>query len=1197
MSFKRLEVSGFKSFADKLKVDFNPGITAIVGPNGCGKSNVADAIRWVLGEQSPKLLRGSNMQDVIFKGSQGRKGLSFCEVSLVFDNADKMFNTDYDEVVITRKLYRSGDREYALNHQPCLLKDITNLLHDSGIGRDGYSIIGQGKVEEIISSKPENRRAIFEEAAGIAKFKARKEEAERKLERYRENITRIQDIMSEIEHNLKPLKKQAEDAKIYLSLRDELKVLEVNSYLYQHDTTNDVKQAIQDKIDGFAQEVNLKNTQIADTVQRHNESMETIKDIDREIASLRQKILDLSVGLEKESSDYRLAQEKIGYVSEQIVRLTEEIEQDRAQFENINKELLSLRDQKQQESSNLNLLHSQADETQNIYNQVVEELSALEAKADSSQKQILSEIDKISNIKANATKLEEQKNSCSERQSELELRKENSLKKLETLKLSESQAEQDKEKAETEQKNLILSIKALQENNVELKEEERAQQNTLSELLKQQASLESRSKMLAEMHAEYEGFNGTVKKLLVDSGKNAKLKNAIVGVVADLIKVPKEYETAIEMALGSAVQNVVTKNEDDAKQLVQYLKANSYGRATFLPISSLKAKYIQDSFKPLLKTKGCFGIASELVHFDNSIQPIVQGLLGSTVIVENMEVALSLAKQSKFSFKIVTLDGDIINPAGSITGGSKKSTINNLLSRDREIKEVEEKLKATASKIASQRELLTKYASTLKDLESKIGEETDKLNTCEINLRLKENIHSTCKHQSDEIKREIEEIEEEQSKLVAKLNFLENEIKNMAELKQKENISSSGNIDLTRNEQLRAERDRLNSSIMEIRVQIATKESLLANIDENINRLVSEQATLNENIDENQSMLIKNQKSLETAKALGESKDEKAIGAKQQEIDDCQRKEKELDEAKDKIHEILQKLEEERERLNVELAKAQERQFQEEAKLGQIDNNLEMMKERIYEEYELTYSTATSLRMEDYDHKEGVQRISEIKKEISKLGYVNVNAIEDSRLMDERYQLYVKEMDDLTKAEQDIVVIIKDLSQQMTEKFEVAFNKINSNFTMIFRQLFGGGNARLVLSEGEDILNAGVEIIAEPPGKKLQNLTLLSGGEKALTAIAILFAILKLRPMPFCLLDEIEAALDDANVERFAKYLHNFAESTQFIVITHRKPTMELADSLYGVTMEEEGVSKIVSVKLSDAIKVSDTKKQAKASN
>ena len=1197
MSFKRLEVSGFKSFADKLKVDFNPGITAIVGPNGCGKSNVADAIRWVLGEQSPKLLRGSNMQDVIFKGSQGRKGLSFCEVSLVFDNADKMFNTDYDEVVITRKLYRSGDREYALNHQPCLLKDITNLLHDSGIGRDGYSIIGQGKVEEIISSKPENRRAIFEEAAGIAKFKARKEEAERKLERYRENITRIQDIMSEIEHNLKPLKKQAEDAKIYLSLRDELKVLEVNSYLYQHDTTNDVKQAIQDKIDGFAQEVNLKNTQIADTVQRHNESMETIKDIDREIASLRQKILDLSVGLEKESSDYRLAQEKIGYVSEQIVRLTEEIEQDRAQFENINKELLSLRDQKQQESSNLNLLHSQADETQNIYNQVVEELSALEAKADSSQKQILSEIDKISNIKANASKLEEQKNSCNERQSELELRKENSLKKLETLKLRESQAEQDKEKAETEQKNLILSIKALQENNVELKEEERAQQNTLSELLKQQASLESRSKMLAEMHAEYEGFNGTVKKLLVDSGKNAKLKNAIVGVVADLIKVPKEYETAIEMALGSAVQNVVTKNEDDAKQLVQYLKANSYGRATFLPISSLKAKYIQDSFKPLLKTKGCFGIASELVHFDNSIQPIVQGLLGSTVIVENMEVALSLAKQSRFSFKIVTLDGDIINPAGSITGGSKKSTINNLLSRDREIKEVEEKLKATASKIASQRELLTKYASTLKDLESKISEETDKLNTCEINLRLKENIHSTCKHQSDEIKHEIEEIEEEQSKLVAKLNFLENEIKNMAELKQKENISSSGNIDLTRNEQLRAERDRLNSSIMEIRVQIATKESLLANIDENINRLVSEQAMLNENIDENQSMLIKNQKSLETAKALGESKDEKAIGAKQQEIDDCQRKEKELDEAKDKIHEILQKLEEERERLNVELAKAQERQFQEEAKLGQIDNNLEMMKERIYEEYELTYSTATSLRMEDYDHKEGVQRISEIKKEISKLGYVNVNAIEDSRLMDERYQLYVKEMDDLTKAEQDIVVIIKDLSQQMTEKFEVAFNKINSNFTMIFRQLFGGGNARLVLSEGEDILNAGVEIIAEPPGKKLQNLTLLSGGEKALTAIAILFAILKLRPMPFCLLDEIEAALDDANVERFAKYLHNFAESTQFIVITHRKPTMELADSLYGVTMEEEGVSKIVSVKLSDAIKVSDTKKQAKASN
>lgn len=1193
MSFKRLEVSGFKSFADKLKVDFNPGITAIVGPNGCGKSNVADAIRWVLGEQSPKLLRGSNMQDVIFKGSQGRKGLSFCEVALVFDNAEKMFNTEYDEVVISRKLYRSGEREYALNRTPCLLKDITNLLHDSGIGRDGYSIIGQGKVEEIISSKPENRRAIFEEAAGIAKFKTRKEEAERKLERYKENITRLQDIMSEIEKNLKPLKKQAEDAKIYLALREELKVLEVNSYLYQHDTTSDVKQAIQEKIDGYAQEVNLKNSQIADSVARHNQSMETIKDIDKEISNLREQILSMTVGLEKEAGNYRLAQEKLSYLSEQIVRIQEELSSDKKRFEEINKELTKLQSEKQTENSVLNSLRSQAEEVQKLYSQVIEELSVLEAKADNSQKQMLSEIDKISDIKARASRLEVEKNNIEERINELGLREKSLVEKLAVSSGLEQDAKQEQTKAESEQKALNLSINALYSSKNEVKEEEQVQRNVLAKLISEEASLESRSRLLNEMHTEYEGFNGTVRKLLVDSANNIKLKNAIVGVVAELVKVPSQYETAIEMALGSAVQNVVTNSEEDAKLLVAYLKSNNYGRATFLPINSLKPRHIPEVFSELLKSKGCFGVANKLVSYDSKLAPIFQGLLGATVVVENMDIAVAIAKQSKFSFKIVTLDGDIINPAGSITGGSKKTSINNLLSRDREIKEVAEKLQNAKNGVLKQRELLAKYETTLKDLENKIELESEKLQDCEIRLETKENAYNSYKNRSDELKLELESVKDEQAKLLAKQKFVEGEIKDMSDLKSKENISANGSIDLTRNEQLRAKRDELNNSLMEIKVNIATKESVLTAFDNDINRLVLEQARLNENIDENESLLAKNTKTMETAQSLGESKDDKILQAKQQDIDASRAKVGELETAKEKIHEILNLIETERERLNLELAKAQEKQFQEEAKLGQIDVNLENMKERIYEDYELTYSTATDLRMENYDHKESLLRIGELKKEISKLGYVNVNAIEDSRLMDERYSLYVQEMEDLTKAEEDVMVIIKDLNEQMTEKFEVAFNKINSNFTMIFKQLFGGGNARLVLTEGEDILTAGVEIIAEPPGKKLQNLTLLSGGEKALTAIAILFAILRLRPMPFCLLDEIEAALDDANVERFAKYLHNFAEDTQFIVITHRKPTMELADSLYGVTMEEEGVSKIVSVKLSDALKTTTEKKVA----
>lgn len=1192
MSFKRLEVSGFKSFADKLKVDFNPGITAIVGPNGCGKSNVGDAIRWVLGEQSAKNLRGSNMQDVIFKGSQNRKGLSFCEVSLVFDNAEKIFNTDYDEVVLTRKLYRSGEREYQLNRTPCLLKDITNLLHDSGIARDGYSIIGQGKVQEIIDSKPENRRAIFEEAAGIAKFKIRKEEAERKLERYKENIIRLQDIMTEIEHNLKPLKKQADDAKIYLNLREELKVLEVNSYLYQHDTTNEVKQALQDKIDGYAEEVSLKTNQINESISKHNKSMETIKDIDKQIAEIRDSILTLTVDLEKEAGNYRLAQEKLSYLGEQVLRVSEELEQDKKRFSQINTELLDLQSQKNQKIEELNRLRAQVDEISNIYASVLEELSILEKQADSSQQKMLSEIDKISDIKTRSAKIELEKNANNQRQTELLNRQASIKEKLNLSQNLENQAKEQKEQAETLEKSLKQEMSAIKTNKMELMEEQEVHKNILSKNIREQASLESRSKMLDEMITEYEGFNGTVKKLLTDSNKNPKLKQKVVGVIAELMKVPKEYETAIEMALGSAVQNVVTQSEDDAKMLVAYLKQNNLGRATFLPINSLKPRFISDSFKPYLKTNGCFGVASEVISYEKTLKPIFDGLLGSTVIVQNMEVAINLAKQTKFSFKIVTLDGDIINPAGSITGGSKKTTINNLLSRDREVEELKQKLSKIQKDIEQEKVMLSKYESLILNLDKKYEQLTKQLQDCEITLEIKQNAYIANKDRNAELKLELDETQEELAKLETKQKYLIEETKNIEVQKRSQNINADGKIDLTRNEQLRQKRDKLNMELTELKVQIASKESALSAIENDITRLLSEQASLNENIDENENLLIKNKKTMESAQILGASKDEAAVLEKQQKIARLKEKVAEMEQAKNGIHQILDKIEEEREKLNSELAKAQEKQFQEEAKLGQIDINLENMKEKIYEDYELTYNTASSLRMENYDHKQSLGRISELKKEIGKLGYVNVNAIEDSKLMEERYDLYVKEMDDLQKAENDVLDIIKDLNTQMTEKFEVAFNKINSNFTTIFKQLFGGGNARLVLTEGEDVLTAGVEIIAEPPGKKLQNLTLLSGGEKALTAIAILFAILKLRPMPFCLLDEIEAALDDANVERFAKYLHNFAQDTQFIVITHRKPTMELADSLYGVTMEEEGVSKIVSVRLSEALKNAETKKQ-----
>lgn len=1190
MSFKRIEVSGFKSFADKLNINFDKGVTAIVGPNGCGKSNVADAIRWVLGEQSAKNLRGSNMQDVIFKGSETRKALSFCEVSLVFDNTDHTFNTEYDEVVLTRKLFRNGDREYALNRTPCLLKDITNLLHDSGIGRSGYSIIGQGKVEEIISSKPENRRAIFEEAAGIAKFKERKEESERKLERTRENITRMQDIMTEIERQLGPLKKQAENARAYLSLKEELKSFEINNYIYHHETANEVKLSIQNKIDGLNEAVAVKTAQITDCNDRHTKSMEGIKEIDVQVKELNDKILTLTIELEKQAGDQRVANEKINYMKEQISRITAELESEKSDFESINTQLSVKQEEKQAIQVSLNSLKVKIDEIQSIYIKIVEELRAVDSENDSSQQKIYDEIDKISDIKAKASRLEAELDAIFEHQDELNERKEIAEKKLEEISKSKNSAQSLRDEKEAERKAIWDKMSALKENKAQLIVSVRDIQFKLTDCQNKLTSLKSREKLLNEMHTEYEGFNGTVRRLLVDCSKDSNLKKNIVGVVAELIKVPTKFETAIEMALGSGVQNVVTNNEDDAKKLVSYLKTKSYGRATFLPINSLKPRFVPNQYLDVLKQEGCFGVACDIIQFDPKLAPVFKGLLGSTIIVENMDVAVAIGRKTNFSLKIVTLDGDVINPAGSITGGSKKAEINNLLSREREIETIGNKIKDCETELTNTANSLQAHQAKIDELTKQVEESITELHDCDVELSNKQTIFDAETKRALEISNELDLINEEIEKFLTKKEYIETEIKNIKLLQQNSGITAQngGSVRTQRNEQLRAQRDSLSEQLTELKVSVATKESEISSLEAEITRLLGEQSSLNESIDENNSLLAKNTQILQTAMQLQQSGDVEKQSADEKKVEAIRQKIAELEQTKEKFHALLDVIAEEKDRISAELTKMQEKVYQEEAKLGQIDTNIETMKDKIFEDYQLTYNTALAFKVENYDNVAGQKRISELKKSINALGYVNVNAIEDSKVLDERYQEYTTGMEDLTKTEADIMAIIKELSEKMTTRFETEFNKINANFSRIFRELFGGGNARLILTDSDDILTAGVEIIAEPPGKKLQTLTLLSGGEKALTAIAILFAILKLRPMPFCLLDEIEAALDDANVERFAKYLHNFAEDTQFIVITHRKPTMELADSLFGVTMEEKGVSKIVSIKLSDAIKATE---------
>lgn len=1016
MYFKEIKLAGFKSFADKIEIKFDDGITAIVGPNGCGKSNVADAIRWVLGEQSSKTLRGGSMQDVIFNGTEKRKSVSYCEVSLYFNNTDHFFNFEYDDLIITRKLYRSGESAYLINHNPCRLKDIVNLFYDSGIGKDGYSIIGQGKVEEILSNKPEARRAVFEEAAGIAKFKSQKVESERKLERTEERLVRIRDIVGELERQIGPLKKQAETAKVYLELRDLLKDLEVNAFIYQNENLAEERQKISVKLDSVLQEISLKEAELVGLGQKSNECLEDISKIDSVVKELSNQILILTVGMEKQAGEAKLLQERIAHYRDQ----NQKLELDVINYNNI-------------------LLKNTAEQ---------------EFKA------------------KRKAELEEKAKAIEESSGEYATL----IKEFSTLKATET--------------NLMASLKT--------------NENAFNDLKSKILVFENRRRLLTEMQQEYEGYAYAVKKLLKEAEKNANVSKKIVGVLASLVKVPQKYETAIEVALGASLQNVVTENEINAKELIYFLKDNGFGRATFLPITSMKPRFISESDKKTLATAGCFGVASGLISYDKKIDNVIQNLLGSTVVVDTLETAVNMAQNSKFSFKIVTLEGDVVNPTGSLTGGSKKSSNTNLISREREIEALSENINKLKIEYNEKLNLVKKYDAELTQTRQRLEELNTKKNSSEV----KEAV------QIAEIRTEINAI----------------------------------NQDF----------ERIKVSVQDAQTKLHDAQTIMSKTNEYIER---EQAKIDE--------IFKSNENVETQAKLN------AIKQKQDQQD--------LE--KLKIQERMRQIDAQKEGVMGEINLASEKKYKAEAELTKLETDLQLLAERIQEEYNLSYEDCIPFRREEFDILSSKADIARLKREIQKLGNVNVNAIEDIKVVYDRYDELATQLHDLEQSKEDTLKAINELSAEMSAIFEEKFNQINENFKVTFKELFGGGYAHLELVGSDNILEAGIEINANPPGKKLSGLSPMSGGEKALTAIAILFAILKLRPMPFCLLDEIEAALDDANVERFAQYLHRFSGNTQFIVITHRKPTMELADSLYGVTMEEKGVSKVVSVKLSEAIK------------
>ena len=1187
MNFEKVEIYGFKSFADKAEIKFGNGITGIVGPNGCGKSNVADAIRWVLGEQSAKSLRGSSMQDVIFNGTQNRRSLSYCEVSLFFDNTNKMFSLDYNEVIITRKLYRSGESEYFINKQPARLKDIIELLHECGIGKEGYTIIGQGKVEEIVSAKPEDRRLIFEEATGIAKFKTRKKESERSLERTHENVVRLNDILSEIENQLTPLEKQAEKAKEYNQLSEELKFHEINTYIAKFEGVETEKGKIYTRIKGIDENTALRQSELVNAQNEYEKIFTDINSADENLRKLNEELLEKRVGMEKSSGAKKLFEEKISYLLGQIERAESEIEKNVSLINECSKSIDLGNEEYQKTQKELKDLSKKADEIGSKLLIVTEKILLGEELASENQRKIIQSIENLSDIKLNKGTMSIEKQNLMSKLDELSV-------KLDELSVKRDSEFNEKEKIDKKIDELDRSIFEHKNKISELEDEVRSGNenaavidNKIYSLNTIIASLVTKDNFYKELKDKYEGYQYSVKLLLNSAKNNPDVKRKIKGVVAELIKSDKKFDVALETALGGAAQNVVTANPDDAKYLINYLKANKFGVVTFLPVTSVRPRINSADIKSALREKGALGIASELVSYDAEYENIISNLLGNTLIVDNIENATEIAKKYRFAFKMVTLDGEVFSTQGAMSGGFRKKDGVGILSGDR-------KLEENAKQLAERRQEMEELKVQKAEIENKRDKALDSYNISNDayngirqQLMVEREKQAVSEKNLIEIGKEIESVNELIDTVKDKINKLSVDFEQVMSgskkfEEDKENASLSANKHQAEFDELKKQRDTLSEQSTDLQVKITQTRAKIETLTAENKRITELKA---ETEKANESLRKSNDGARSIIEELKVEEEKVSLSQAEQDlINSIRAKIENVENFKSELREKLNANDLLKEKINEELNLLSEKKHHEEISLAKIDENLEYLKKTILEDYNETYETAVKFREEGYDGNKGEAEINRIKRKRSALGAINATAIEDFKMMKERFEEMAMQRDDLLKAEEDIKTAIDKIKAQMLEQFDEGFAKINENFQKIFKELFGGGKAMLQIdySEVSDRLEAGVEIVAEPPGKKLQKLSLLSGGEKALTAIAILFAIIRMRPMPFCILDEIEAALDEANVDRFATYLKKFSEETQFIVITHRKPTMELADALFGVTMQEKGVSKLVSVKLSD---------------
>lgn len=1182
MYLKSIEVQGFKSFANKIVFQFHQGITGIVGPNGSGKSNVADAVRWVLGEQRIKQLRGESMQDVIFSGTELRKPLGYAYVGITFDNADHKLAIDYQEVTVARRLYRSGESEYSINGTPCRLKDVNELFYDTGIGKEGYSIIGQGQIEKILSGKPEEKRELFDEAAGIVKFKKRKATAQKKLEDEKNNLVRVTDILSELEKQVGPLEKQSEKAKIYLRKKEELKEYDVNVFLLENRKLTEQLDEIEGKY-RIAEEDYNNTTQQFDRIKvEYDEVQARIEALDQEIEFTRNTLTDASVTRGKLEGEINVLKEQIRsahgneqHFQERIVAIQDQI----AEREGERAKILAgkaVLDEK------VAALERERNEAKGALLEVQHHIEELNDRIEADKNQIISMLNERATIKSKMSSFDTMTEQLRIRKAELNSR---------LLRARSDEAERDAEIRALQEEFQRINDEIIEVNTrlTEMEEHNKTFRGRLTrkdeEIRESQGAYQryrSQLDTISNLTERYEGYGNSIQKVMEQKEQN----RGIVGVVADIIKVDKEYETAIETALGGNIQNIVTEDEETAKQMIGFLKKNRFGRATFLPLTSI-TKPQEFKTPAVLKEKGAIGLADSLVRTEAKYRNVAKTMLGRIAVIDNIDNAVRIARKYDYSVRMVTLEGELLVPGGAISGGAFKNN-SNLLGRRREIEELEQKMKEAKARFDAANADIENIKAERNHVRKTIEEEKAALqelfirqNTARMNVVTAEERKNeaeqgfgTLQEEQQDIDRRVDEIRADKEKTQGDLKASEENEKileqNIAAC-QKEletyRVEESGKTGLVGEwdveyEKMLQKQEFEQTNLNRIDGELARNRDELAEVQTSLDSCLQE-------IEDRQRSIAEIEKTI-SASHTTQSDAETALKQKQKTKEELSQKQKDFFRTREELSEKKNALDKEVYRLNSQREKLEET----------VENQINYM----WNEYEITLNNAASLRNEALkDIAEMKRQIADIKDEIRKLGDVNVNAIEDYKVLMERYTFMKNQHDDLIEAEKTLEGIIEELDTAMRRQFAEKFEEIKREFDKVFKELFGGGKGTLELIEDEDILEAGIRIIAQPPGKKLQNMMQLSGGEKSFTAIALLFAIQNLKPSPFCLLDEIEAALDEGNVNRFAKYLNKLTRGTQFIVITHRRGTMEQADRLYGITMQEKGVSTLVSVNLVDS--------------